>query len=85
MKPVRGGAAFWFNLKRSGKTDPITLHGACPVLLGHKWGKISLTSFFLSNLYSDSKTIFPFNLVSNKWIRETAQTFNRRCTLDVNE
>ncbi|XP_057374183.1 prolyl 4-hydroxylase subunit alpha-1-like isoform X2 [Daphnia carinata] len=60
VKPVRGGAAFWFNLKRSGKPDPLTLHGACPVLLGHKW-------------------------VSNKWIRETAQTFNRRCTLDVNE
>ncbi|EFX74258.1 hypothetical protein DAPPUDRAFT_22132, partial [Daphnia pulex] len=57
VKPVKGGAAFWFNLKRSGKPDPLTLHGACPVLLGHKW-------------------------VSNKWIRETAQTFNRRCLLD---
>ncbi|XP_046647216.1 prolyl 4-hydroxylase subunit alpha-2-like [Daphnia pulicaria] len=60
VKPVKGGAAFWYNLKRSGKPDPLTLHGACPVLLGHKW-------------------------VSNKWIRETAQTFNRRCLLDANQ
>ncbi|XP_046438574.1 prolyl 4-hydroxylase subunit alpha-2-like isoform X3 [Daphnia pulex] len=60
VKPVKAGAAFWYNLKRSGKPDPLTLHGACPVLLGHKW-------------------------VSNKWIRETAQTFNRRCLLDANQ
>lgn len=48
VKPVRGGAAFWFNLKRSGKPDPMTLHGACPVLLGHKWGRLtSNLPFFL--------------------------------------
>jgi prolyl 4-hydroxylase len=40
VKPVKGGAAFWYNLKRSGKPDPLTLHGACPVLLGHKWGEL---------------------------------------------
>ena len=38
VEPVKGGAAFWFNLKRSGKPDVATLHGACPVLLGNKWG-----------------------------------------------
>ena len=40
VRPVKGGAAFWYNLKRSGKPDSLTLHGACPVLLGHKWGTI---------------------------------------------
>uniref|UniRef100_A0A0P5MAM3 procollagen-proline 4-dioxygenase n=1 Tax=Daphnia magna TaxID=35525 RepID=A0A0P5MAM3_9CRUS len=60
VKPVKGGAAFWYNLKRNGQGDPDTLHGACPVLLGHKW-------------------------VSNKWIRETAQSFNRPCLLDPDE
>lgn len=60
VKPKKGNAAFWWNLKRSGKGDPMTLHGACPVLLGFKW-------------------------VSNKWIRETAQTFTRTCSLNSNE
>ena len=39
VSPVRGGAAFWYNLKRNGLGNPNTLHGACPVLLGHKWGE----------------------------------------------
>lgn len=60
VPPIKGSAAFWWNLKRSGKPDEMTLHGACPVLLGFKW-------------------------VSNKWIRETAQTFTRSCLLDANE
>ncbi len=103
VKPTKKGAAFWFNLKRSGKPDPLTLHGACPVLLGHKWGE--LLSLFLGYLvfcmflFICLHTIyrlcfcFSFNnfflliikTVSNKWIRETAQTFNRRCLLDANQ
>lgn len=35
--PRKGSAAFWYNLKKSGKEDPMTLHGACPVAHGSKW------------------------------------------------
>ncbi|XP_065941779.1 prolyl 4-hydroxylase subunit alpha-1 isoform X3 [Magallana gigas] len=34
---AKGGAAFWYNLRPSGATDPRTLHGGCPVLVGSKW------------------------------------------------
>lgn len=36
-------------------------------------------------LFSSTKLFLCLLLVSNKWIRETAQAFNRRCTLDANE
>ena len=39
VEPKKGSAAFWWNLKRNGNGDPMTLHGACPVLLGFKWGR----------------------------------------------
>lgn len=50
---LQGGAAFWFNLRPSGATDPRTLHGGCPVLVGSKWGNIYsfLIAFCLSNPY----------------------------------
>lgn len=32
-------AAFWFNLHASGKGDMRTVHGACPIISGSKWGK----------------------------------------------
>ncbi|XP_069179406.1 prolyl 4-hydroxylase subunit alpha-1 isoform X2 [Procambarus clarkii] len=35
--PTKGSAVFWYNLKRSGEADEATLHGACPVVHGHKW------------------------------------------------
>lgn len=35
--PEKGSAAFWFNLKSDGRPDYLTLHAACPVLLGQKW------------------------------------------------
>ncbi|GIY73413.1 prolyl 4-hydroxylase subunit alpha-1 [Caerostris darwini] len=35
--PKKGSAVFWYNLKKSGKEDPLTLHGACPVAVGSKW------------------------------------------------
>ncbi len=37
LKPSRGDAAFWWNLKRSGEGDLRTRHAACPVLVGSKW------------------------------------------------
>jgi len=35
--PERGAAAFWYNLRRSGRGDARTLHGGCPVAYGAKW------------------------------------------------
>lgn len=37
--PRKGSAAFWFNLHKNGEGDSRTLHAACPVLAGTKWGK----------------------------------------------
>ena len=37
VPPKKGSAVFWYNLKRSGRSDMNMLHGACPVLLGSKW------------------------------------------------
>lgn len=37
VTPVRGSAAYWFNLRRSGIGDFRTRHAACPVLSGSKW------------------------------------------------
>lgn len=51
LSPVKGAAAFWYNLKRSGKPDPMTLHGACPVLLGFKWGNDSDKDIFDLNAF----------------------------------
>ena len=39
VAPVAGSAVFWYNLFPSGDADQLTLHGACPVLYGTKWGK----------------------------------------------
>ena len=37
LKPKKGSAAFWFNLYPNGEGNLLTLHAACPVLLGSKW------------------------------------------------
>lgn len=39
VKPIAGSAIFWYNLHDTGEPDRLTLHGACPVLYGTKWGK----------------------------------------------
>ena len=39
VPPIGGSAVFWYNLKRNGDADTMTLHGACPILYGTKWGK----------------------------------------------
>jgi prolyl 4-hydroxylase len=36
-KPVKNAAIFWYNYKRNGTMDPLSLHAACPVLIGEKW------------------------------------------------
>lgn len=33
-----GSAVFWYNLHRDGDPDRLTLHGACPIMYGTKWG-----------------------------------------------
>ena len=45
MKPEAGSAVFWFNILPGGEADRLTLHGACPVLLGTKWGKNQFVVF----------------------------------------
>jgi hypothetical protein len=67
VRPVRGGAAFWYNLKRNGLGNPDTLHGACPVLLGHKWGEFYVLFNFAQlhhciEIYID--TFFTFEIKS---------------------
>lgn len=51
VSPEKGTALFWYNLQSNGDVDPRTLHAACPVLAGSKWGKIlkSLLVLLLHN------------------------------------
>ena len=42
VKPIAGSAIFWYNLLETGEPDRLTLHGACPVLYGTKWGMNSI-------------------------------------------
>jgi len=44
VPPVKGGAAFWWNLKKNGSGDFNTRHAGCPVLAGSKWGKFPTLS-----------------------------------------
>ena len=37
LKPIKGAAAFWINLKSCHMIDYRTSHGGCPVLMGSKW------------------------------------------------
>lgn len=37
--PIKGAAAVWYNLHRSGEGDIRTKHAGCPVLAGSKWGR----------------------------------------------
>lgn len=39
LRPKKGSAVFWYNLKRNGKGDIFTKHAACTVLSGEKWSK----------------------------------------------
>ena len=72
VRPEAGAAVFWYNLRPSGEADRLTLHGACPVLFGTKWGE-----------KTDLNICFPclnyFSPVANKWLREGGQLFRRGC------
>ena len=37
VKPSKGDAVFWYNLRRSGAGNSVTRHAACPVIIGSKW------------------------------------------------
>jgi len=37
VKPRKGDALLFFNLKPDGTTDSVSLHGGCPVIKGEKW------------------------------------------------
>lgn len=38
IMPKKGSAALWYNLDTSGEPDTLTMHAACPVIQGDKWG-----------------------------------------------
>ena len=33
----QGSAIFWVNMRADGRTNKLTYHGGCPVLVGSKW------------------------------------------------
>ena len=37
MKPNKGDALLFFSLHLDATTDPLSLHGSCPVMEGEKW------------------------------------------------
>ncbi len=88
VQPVKGSAVFWYNILPSGDPDRRTLHGACPILYGTKWGEqmeeeeegIVQQSVSPIN-YDITLFLYFFSPVSNKWIREGAQLFARPCKL----
>ena len=76
VAPVANAAVFWYNLFTSSDPDRLTLHGACPVLYGTKWGKCHV----ICNVAN--KNLISLSVVSNKWIREGAQVFSKPCDLE---
>ena len=70
VRPEAGSAVFWYNLQPNGEADRLTLHGACPVLFGTKWGELDL---------ENSAGLSLSFLVANKWLREGGQLFRRGC------
>ncbi|CAG5131678.1 unnamed protein product, partial [Candidula unifasciata] len=37
VRPIKGSAILWYNLKRNGDVDKKLVHASCPVLIGNKW------------------------------------------------
>lgn len=74
VNPRKGSAVFWYNLKENGDGDTRTIHAACPVLYGSKWGK---------HLFLVLKIFYKFLYISvfNKWIRELEQDIARPCPI----
>ena len=57
VSPEAGSAVFWYNLHDSGDPDKLTLHGACPVLYGTKWGK--LQKHLQKKFHPSRQCVFP--------------------------
>lgn len=45
VRPKKGTALYWMNLRPSGDKDGRMLHAACPVLYGNKWGSYEYNSY----------------------------------------
>lgn len=52
VKPVKGAALFWHNVKESGEPDPLTLHCGKPVLKG---SKIALTCWIRERAFDGTE------------------------------
>lgn len=78
--PQKGSAAFWYNLYASGEGDYNTLHAACPVLAGSKWGKNKLISFYSIWIFISISVLF--FTVGNKWFHQYGQEFLRPCEIE---
>jgi len=51
FNPQPGMAVFWYNLHDDGTPNNQTLHGACPVLVGSKWGNFYIFYKFQFSKY----------------------------------
>ncbi|GER40864.1 2-oxoglutarate (2OG) and Fe(II)-dependent oxygenase superfamily protein [Striga asiatica] len=51
VKPKMGDALLFWSLKPDGSDDPMSMHGACPVIRGNKW---SSTKWLHVDLYDNS-------------------------------
>jgi len=47
---LQNAALFWYNYDGTGSIDLKSLHAGCPVLLGEKWSKLCVLTYF-SKLY----------------------------------
>lgn len=62
VKPKKGAAVFWWNLRTDGRGDPWTRHAGCSVLYGNKWSKwifLALNKIRF-NIYDTSQQILEY-------------------------
>lgn len=79
VKPGHGDAVFWYNLLPDGSGDINTLHGACPVLQGSKWGRFPRSRPPHAGAPTSSHNHPDAWLaVANKWIHEVGQPVCRK-------
>ena len=63
IAPQKGSAAFWYNLHPNGQGNLMTLHAACPVLIGSKWGTFSLFRLHTINHFNADAYAFKITLI----------------------
>lgn len=53
----------WYNLRHNNDGDPQTLHAACPVIVGSKWGNyfIKYSLNYIQNIYINSTSQYVTN------------------------